>query len=406
MKHPLSIRDLVNLLYQSRDVIELLFGSKDSVNKAEILARDDMSDEKLEKLVSYEIIHENNQTIGLDDRIVTFIEEFLEIGEVTTSFINDNIQSLNENLKYYRIDSNTRFLRNIKRSLKKISSTTSREVMKLHKNIDDTYKNQDNYLIKLQELDKYKAKRDDIINLIKESEQIISEAQGFFNTVIDAELNSIVSDLRYVLVRNRDYLSEIQSQIIDYINRIQYQAAIYKKIQRLKELKDYEELKYKTNFIDVVTGTRALMFQRRNPLKARVSLDLLYSDRGYTITRKLAGKLNLLRNHQQKPAGRMEDGFDANVLEESTSLNIDSLVEKFMDSRSDLFQFVINYKFPDKVGTLSLEKRISLYVGITIDYDHKLSISGKLGKMDYVNDKKQKLKLGYAIIKPARKPVS
>ena len=153
----------------------------------------------------------------------------------------------------------------------------------------------------------------------------------------------------------------------------------------------------------MVTGTRALMFQRRNPLKARVSLDLLYSDRGYTIIRKLAGKLNLLRNNQQKPAGRMEDGFDANVLEESTSLNVDSLVEKFMDSRSDLFQFVINYQFPDKVGTLSLEKRISLYVGITIDYDHKLSISGKLGKMDYVNEKKQKLKLGYAIIKPARK---
>lgn len=405
MKHPLSIRDLVNLLYQSRDVIELLFGSKDSVNKAELLARDDMTDEKLEKLVSYEIIHENNHTIGLDDRIVTFIEEFLEIGEVTTSFINDNIQALNENLKYYRIDNNTKFLRNIKRSLKKISSTTSREVMKLHKNIDDTYKNQDNYLIKLQELDKYKAKRDDIINLIKESEQIISEAQGFFNTIIDAELNSIVNDLRYVLVRNRDYLNEIQSQIIDYINRIQHQAAIYKKIQKLKELKDYEELKYKTNFIEVVTSTRVLMFQRRNPLKSLVSLDLLYSDRGFTITRKLAGKLNLLRNTQQKPAGKMADGYDNHALEESTSLNIDSLVEKFMSSDTDLFQFVINYKFPKKAGDLTLEKRISLYVGISIDYDSKLSISGKLGKMDYVNEKKQKLKLGYAIIKPARKPV-
>ena len=234
-------------------MIEFLFGSKDSINKSEVLARDDVSDEKLEKLVMYEIIHENNNVIGLDDRIVTFIEEFLEIGEVTTSFINDNIQSLSENLKYYRIDSNPKFLRNIKRSLKKINSTTSREVMKLHKNIDDTYKNQDNYSIKIQELDKYKAKRDDIINLIKESEQIVFEAQGFFNTIIDAELNSIVVDLHYVLVRNRDYLNEIQSQIIDYINRIQHQAEIYKKIQRLKELKDYEELKYKTNFIDVVS---------------------------------------------------------------------------------------------------------------------------------------------------------
>src|SRR6185312_12193494 len=103
LKHPRSIRDLVNLLYQSKDVIELLFGSKDSVNKSEILARNDMTDEKLTKLVTYEIIHENNNVIGLDDRITTFIEEFLEIGEVTTSFINDNIQSLNENLKYYRI---------------------------------------------------------------------------------------------------------------------------------------------------------------------------------------------------------------------------------------------------------------------------------------------------------------
>lgn len=381
----------------------MLFGNKDSIHKSEILARDDMSDERLEKLVLYEIIHENNNVIGLDDRIVTFIEEFLEIGEVTTSFINDNIQTLNENLKYYRIDSNPKFLRNIKRALKRISSTTSREVMKLHKNIDDTYKNQDNYVIKLQELDKYKSKRDDIINLIRESEQIISDAQGFFNTIIDAELNSIVLDLRYILVRNRDYLNEIQSQIIDYINRIQYQAAIYKKIQRLKELKDYEELKYKTDFIDVVTGTKALMFQRRSVLKSRISLDFLYSDRGHEVSKKIATKLDLLRNTSRKPAGRMAEGFDESNLEESTSLNVAGLVEKFMTSDIDLFQFVLTYRFPEKVGELSLEKRISLYVGISIDYDSKLSISGKLGKMDYVNEKKQKLKLGYAIIKPNRK---
>ncbi len=340
--------------------------------------------------------------IGLDDRITTFIEEFLEIGEVTTSFITDNIHSLNDNLKYYRIDNNQKFLRNIKRSLKRISSTTSREVMKLHKNIDDTYKNQGNYAIKLQELEKYKSKRDDIINLIKESEQIISEAQGFFNTIIDAELNSIVLDLRYVLVRNRDYLNEIQSQIIDYINQIQYQAEIYKKIQRLKELKDYEELKYKTDFVDVVAGTKALMFQRRNQLRSRPSMEVLYSDRGYAIARKVAIKLDLIRNSERRPAGKMAEGFDGSNQEESTSLNIAGLVEKFMVSDKDLFQFVINYPFPKKVGELSFEKRISLYVGISIDYDSKLLISGKVAKMDYVNERKQKMVLGYAIIKPNR----
>lgn len=400
VKHPLSIRDLVNLLYQSRDVVEFLFGNKDSVNKSEILARADMTDDKLEKLVLYEIIHENNNVIGLDDRVVTFIEEFLEIGEVTTSFINDNIQALEENLRYYRIDNNTRFLRNIKRSLKKISSTTSREVMKLHKNIDDTYKNEDNYQIKIQELDKYKQKRDSIISLINESEQIVFEAQGFFNSVIDAELNSIVLELRYVLVRNRDYLNEIQSQIIDYINKIQYQAAIYKKVQRLKELKDYEELKYKTNFVDVVAETPALMFQRRRTLKSRLSLTMLASDRGYEIARKLASRLDLLRNAYRKPAGRLAEGFDKQLEEQSSTLNIEGLVDKFMRGNKDLFQFVTHYKFPKEVGELPLEKRISLFVGISIDYDDKLLITGETGTMDYVNERNQKVKLGYAILKP------
>jgi len=378
----------------------MLFGHKDSINKSEILAREDMTDDKLEKLVLYELIHENNNIISLDDRIVTFIEEFLEIGEVTTSFINDNIQSLSENLKYYRIDNNPRFLRNIKRSLKKINSTTSREVMKLHKNIDDTYKNQSNYVIKLQELDKYKRKRDDIINLIKESEQIISDAQGFFSTIIDAELSSIVLDLRYTLVRNRDYLNEIQSQIIDYINKIQHQAEIYKKIQRLKELKDYEELKYKTNFVDVVAGTKALLFHKRIPLKSRLSLDFLHSDHGYALTQKVAARLHLLRNHNRKPAGKLASGFDDSHREESASLNIAGLVDKFMETDKDLFQFVMQYSFPEKVGELPLEKRISLYVGISIDYDSKLAISGKFGSMELINERKQKLRVGYAIILP------
>lgn len=381
----------------------MLFGNKDSINKSEILARDEMTEDKLDKLVLYEIIHQNNSIVSLDDRIITFIEEFLEIGEVTTSFINDNIQSLNENLKYYRIDSNPKFLRSIKRALKKINSTTSREVVKLHKNIDDTYKNQGNYEIKLQELDKYKKKRDDIINLIKETEQIVTEAQGFFNTIIDAELSSIVLDLRYTLVGNRDYLNEIQSQIIDYINKIQQQSEIYKKIQRLKELKDYEELKYKTNFIEVVEGLTPLLFHKRVPLKTRLSLDFLHSDQGYALTQKVASKLHLLRNTGRKAAGKMEEGFYEAFKEESSSLNIDKLVEKFLVTDTDLFRFVQEYKFPEKIGNLSLERRISLYVGISIDYDSRLDISGDFAYMEFKNERKQKQKIGYAIIKPDKK---
>ena len=380
----------------------MLFGNKDSVNKSEILAREDMSDEKLEKLVTHEFIHENNNIVSLDDRITTFIEEFLEIGEVTTSFINDNIQALNENLRYYRIDNNARFLRNIKRSLKKIHSTTSREVIKLHKNIDDTYKNQVNYVIKLQELEKYKKKRDDIINLIRESEQILSESQGFFNTIIDAELNSIVLELRYTLVRNRDYLTEIQSQIIDYINKIQYQAAIYKKIQRLKELKDYEELKYKTSFIQVVSDINALLFSKKQVMRTRISLDYLHTDHGYNLVAKVADRLKLLRAVERSPAGKIAlSGEDAE--ETSLRLNVEALVSKFAESNSDLFNFVMNFEFPDQLS-IGIEKRISLFVEISVDHDPGLYMGGEqFGHMQLENGQGQVQNIRYLKIYPSGK---
>jgi hypothetical protein len=405
VKQPLSIRDLIILLNQNKEVIEMLFGNKDSINKSELLAREDMTDDRLEKLALHEIIHENNNIISLDDRIITFIEEFLEIGEVTTSFINDNIQTLNESLRYYRIDNNPRFIRAIKKSLKKINSTTSREVIKLHKNIDDTYKNQSNYFIKLEELEKYKKKRDDIIDLIKESEQIISEAQGFFNTVIDAELSSIVLDLRYTLVRNRDYLNEIQAQIIDYINKIQYQSKIYKKIQRLKELKDYEELKYKTNFVEVAVGAKAFIFQKRVLLKSRLSLDFLYSDQGYALTRKVAARLKMLSNLHRKPAAKLSEGFSDAGEEKSAKLNVKGLVDKFVESDMDLFAFISGYPFPEALGEVNMHRRISLYVEISIDHDVRLLISDKWGFAEVINDKLQKQKIGYVLIHPNKNPL-
>ena len=144
---------------------------------------------------------------------------------------------------------------------------------------------------------------------------------------------------------------------------------------------------------------QAMFFHKRIPLKSRLSLDFLYTDHGYQLTQKVAGKLHLLRNSHRKPAGRMVAGFDDLNQEESSSLNIAGLVEKFMESQTDLFQFVLDYKFPERAGDLTFEKRISLYVGITIDYDTQLTFPGTFGFMDFINEKKQKQRVGYAIVK-------
>ncbi|MCU0428419.1 MAG: hypothetical protein MUF42_00480 [Cytophagaceae bacterium] len=398
MRQPLSIKELLNLLHQHRELIEMLFGKKEAVRKAELTAHFDLDEDKLDKLIQAELIHDNNHLITLDDRIYTFIEEILEIGEVTTAFITENMEGLLENIKYYEIDHNPKFLKNIKKHLHRIRSTTSREVIKLNKNIDDTYKNQSNYQIKLKELDKYKRKRDDILNLISETEFILRDSQPVLQQMGDIELSNQLLELRYNLVRNRDYLHEIQTQIIDYIYKIQYQNAIYKKIQRLKELKDYEELKYQTNFIEVVVGQKAILFQRRNPYKSRLSLDYLYSDHGYTIAHKVAQRLQILRSINRLPAGQINTNV-AEGAEKSMQLNIPALVQKFKESKDDLFHFLSTFKFPKELGEIDMMRRMSLYVSISVDFDKELDFTSQMKYTEIKESKKGPVKrIGYALI--------
>ncbi len=101
----------------------------------------------------------------------------------------------------------------------------------------------------------------------------------------------------------------------------------------------------------------------------------------------------------------MAQGFDDSHMEESASLNIAGLVDKFMLSDTDLFQFVMKYKFPEKVGELSWRNEFHCTSGFRSTMTRSCLISPKIVKMDYVNERKQKLKLGYAIIKPNRKAI-
>jgi hypothetical protein len=398
LKYPLGIKELIHLLYHNKDIVEMLFGKKSSVSRSEILSRPDTPEEKLDKLLSYNIVSDNNAVIILDDRIITFFEEFLEIGEVTTSFILDNIEALNENIRYFGFEANVKFLRNIKKALHRINSTTTREVIKLHKNIDETYKNQANYFIKLQELAKYKKKRDDIIDLIRETETILTGSEAFFYETMDYELLNIVPDLRYNLIRNRDYLNEIQAQIIDYINKIQYQSEVYKKLQRLKELKDNEELKYKTNFIEIIKEENALLLHKRTTLKSKIALDFLYSDAGHKLVRRVAAKLQLKDITGKQLAARLEDNAFAAEEEKNVKLNVLTMMDKFHQSQSDLFSFLMNYNYPEELGKFLTERKISLFVELSIDFDKELNISDTFGHYEFMGADDKIHKAVYALI--------
>lgn len=402
MSLQVNVKDLLSNLYHNRGVVELLFGQRDQITVNELLGRDDITEEQYRKLVSLEILYEYENIVSLNDGVVAMFEDFMEIGEVTPGFINDYINELKRHIRFYQDAREIRFLRSIKKYLKRINSTLTREIIKLQKNVDDTYKNESNYRIKLQKLEDYREKRDTIIEFIRQTTAIVDETRALFNITNDTELFGIVSSLKASLIENLDFLIEIQTDITDFINKIQYQLDVYKKAQRLKEVKDHGTLHFKTNFREIISGINTLKHNGHKSPKTKIPVDFLYSDDGHILCRRVAEKYKITRLMIRGVAGKMAGNFKEQGLVQQIKLDTEKLVDRFLaQNKTNLFEYLIDYKFPKAVGVISFEERLSLFVEIAMEYQNHLDFKYRLQYHDYMVDNVKK-RLGYTLILPLK----
>ncbi len=403
MSLQVNVKDLLSNLYYNRGVVELLFGQRDHVTVNELLGRDDITEEQYRKLVSLDILYEYENVVSLNDAVVAMFEDFMEIGEVTPGFINDYINELKRHIKFYQEAREMRFLRSIKKYLKRIDSTLTREIIKLQKNVDDTYKNESNYRIKLQKLEDYREKRDTIIEFIKQTNTIVDETRVLFNITNDTELFGIVSSLKASLIENLDFLIEIQTDITDFINKIQYQLDVYKKAQRLKEVKDHGTLHFKTNFREIVSNINTLKHNGHKTPKTKIPIDFLYSDDGHVLCKRIAEKYKITRLMVRGLADKMAGNFKEKGLEQQIKLDTEKLVERFLNqTKQNLFEYLMDYKFPKAIGTVTFEERLSLFVEIAMEYQNQLDFKYRLQYHDYTVENDVKKRLGYTLILPLK----
>jgi hypothetical protein len=396
----LSIKELLTQLYFNRHIIDYIFGNKQTVSKSDLLSKDDITEDTIKRLAQFGIVEETEQNVSLNDSIANFLEDFLEIGEVTPGFINDSLDELRRNIKYYRDTREIRFLRGIKKYLRRINNSISREVFKLQKNVDETYKGESNYKIKMQRLEDYREKRDAIIDFIKRSEETIEESRNLFSLANDTELYTLTYNLKMSLIENIDYLVEIQTDITDYINKIRYQLEVYKKVQEIKEVKDRGELHYKTNFKEIVNLENSLLYSYTKSPKTRVSIEYLFSDDGHAVCKKVAEKYKLSRSLIRGKAEGMFGDFKNKQFENFVKLDTEALVEKFLKQKLNLFEFLMEYKFPKSLGTISFEERITLFVELAMEFDKLMDFTYQLTYKEFVDDEGKTKKLGFTTILP------
>lgn len=185
MSYILSVKELINTLTQAKDLLVELFEKRKSFmykydDAAEVLPQD-----KIDVLINKHILRRNGPYIEIDDQYQQFFEQVLEVNEeINTSYINENIQQVKQYISFYLQENNDHrrytYLKQIKASLRKIGRITLRNVIDLNRNIENTFKTEPNYSIKIAKLEAFDEKRRTVYLLIEQTERLAGDEEIIF----------------------------------------------------------------------------------------------------------------------------------------------------------------------------------------------------------------------------------
>ena len=383
LSHFRSLDELIRALERERKLIYALFQDRKRLSFRYELARELASkkDESIDFLRRFGVIRDNSDFLELEDVYLRFFEEVLEVNEeINVASVKESIDNLNNAIDYYRSENNPGrrygYLRDVKRMLRNIALTTLRNVIDLKRNIDNTYKNEPTFAIKKKKLVHLDEKRRDIASLINECERLIDVKQSnfFMEEVMDVQLKDIVTDVKLQLREVYHNLLELDRQIINYLNLIEYQNRLLQKVQKLKYLRDQILLDTNTDIKAKLSNSNPIWMEPRPRYTLKVSLSMLRnSEEGLRVLQDYSrGKTNTrLRK------GNLADALSPEDLTEQQHVcpmvDISEVKNAFMASGDNLFHFVMNYSgYRIK---MDYEAKLVLFCQIASQYLDELTIN-------------------------------
>lgn len=385
-----SIKELTRALQQGAKLLSNMFLQRKTiaVKYDDALETLDGDENKLKLLITYGVIVQTGDSLELDDAYQRFFEDVLAVNEdINISSVKMYIDKLNLGINsYLAAENNTRregFLREIRHTFKSIDNATCRNVIDLKRNIDDTYKQEPNFKIKELRLKDFDEKARLIGELIHQTERVMDEQTIFFSTAADYGLKQAVSEVREGLRESAHGLIAVTAQIIDYLNRIEYQSRLVKRVRQLKYLRDQFMIEQATNVKELMAQTDVVWMERQPKYITRVSLDFLRNedialDILDNIRRRLSKKANI--------SSRLAEKIDANYLEEQTettrAFNHQELLNGFLAQSSDLFYYVWNYSFSD---SLDKELRLVLFLQMASQYPEQMRYTDEIKTIDNID---------------------
>ena len=381
LTHFRSIEELTKALAREQRLLSEMFEKRKLMRFPWGLAIDLVggNEARLRTLVEYGVLVEVGNTVEIESDYLNFFEEVLNVNEeISVLSVQECINTLKEHIGYFLQETNPNrkagYQDNVRQLLKNTGFRTLKNVVDLKRNMDNAYKQEPNYVIKKKKLQNLDEKSHSIRAMIRECEKLMDNEHAFFIMANDPHMAKTCSDVKHDFVDAYHALMEIDRQIIVYINQIDRQNQLYKKIRKLKYLQDQLLIKTDTNLMQVLEERNPLWMESRQYSRVRLSLEILRENgQMATLLQRIAE-----RNGIQKTARTEAEPLTEEDLQEHVQLLkvVDSteIWNAFLASSYNLFEFILRYDYKLK---RNIEDHAALFCQLVILHPDECRMTGE-----------------------------
>lgn len=381
LTHFRTIEELTKTLSREQKLLSEMFEKRKLMKFPLGLALDlvENNEKRLKRLLDYGVLVEAGNTIEIESDYLNFFEEVLDVNEeISVLSVQECINTLKEHIGYFLQETNVNrragYQDTVRQLLKKTGFRTLKNVVDLKRNMDYAYKQEPNYVIKKKKLQNLDEKSHSIRAMIRECEKLMDNEHAFFIMANDPHMAKTCSDVKHDFVEAYHALMEIDRQIIIYINQIDQQNQLYKKIRKLKYLQDQFLIKTDTNIVQVLEEKNPLWMESRQYSKIRLSLEMLReNDQIVQILRKIAER-NGIQKTARTEAGPLTDEDLQTHVQRLKEVDPTEVWNAFSASSYNLFDFILKYDYKSK---RDIEDHAALFCQLVILHPEECRMTGK-----------------------------
>ena len=381
LTHFRTIEELTKTLSREQKLLSEMFEKRKLMKFPLGLALDlvENNEKRLKRLLDYGVLVEAGNTLEIESDYLNFFEEVLDVNEeISVLSVQECINTLKEHIGYFLQETNVNrragYQDTVRQLLKKTGFRTLKNVVDLKRNMDNAYKQEPNYVIKKKKLQNLDEKSHSIRAMIRECEKLMDNEHAFFIMANDPHMAKTCSDVKHDFVEAYHALMEIDRQIIIYINQIDQQNQLYKKIRKLKYLQDQFLIKTDTNIVQVLEEKNPLWMESRQYSKIRLSLEMLReNDQIVQILRKIAERNGIQKTARTEAEPLTDEDLQTHV-QRLKEVDPTEVWNAFSALSYNLFDFILKYDYNSK---RDIEDHAALFCQLVILHPEECRMTGR-----------------------------